>query len=157
VGNVNVSENYPPTKVSLAGIATNIAAGIFNACASLSSGAVWCWGDNGYGQLGNGTVSSLPTAPAQVATSSTTKLANVQDVAYNGMTGIATLNDGRVFTWGYNYHGGLGLGSTDLDGHPFAALMTNFTCGNRKCDCGENHATCSADCAVGATPAACPF
>jgi alpha-tubulin suppressor-like RCC1 family protein len=45
---------------------TQLAVGRGHACALLDDGAVWCWGDNRMGQLGNGMISSTPGAPARV-------------------------------------------------------------------------------------------
>ncbi|MBS1123774.1 MAG: regulator of chromosome condensation [Deltaproteobacteria bacterium] len=36
-----------------------------HACARLDNGALWCWGRNDFGQLGNGEISATPVAPAQ--------------------------------------------------------------------------------------------
>jgi RHS repeat-associated protein len=45
-----------PTPVAVSGIstATQLAAGYWHTCAVLSSGGVDCWGDNSYGELGDG-------------------------------------------------------------------------------------------------------
>jgi alpha-tubulin suppressor-like RCC1 family protein len=48
-------QSLPPAAVpGLQGV-TAIAAGAEHACALLSSGAVECWGENEYGELGVGT------------------------------------------------------------------------------------------------------
>ena len=71
-----------------------------------SDGTVYAWGDNAYGQLGDGTTTRRYT-PVQV--NSLTTVAQIAVGAYH----TAALNqDGTVYTWGYNGYGQLGDSTT---------------------------------------------
>lgn len=74
-----------------------------------SDSTLWIWGNNKYGQLGNGT-NDAPPIPMP------TKVQGLQGVvsASGGAEYIAALTaDGRVWTWGRNVHGTLGNGNAD--------------------------------------------
>lgn len=63
----NNSTTNSNTPVSVSNLAANISAittGDAHTCALNTSGTVFCWGENDYGQLGNGTVSTslVPSA-----------------------------------------------------------------------------------------------
>ncbi|MGG1657973.1 S-layer homology domain-containing protein [Brevibacillus sp. NRS-1366] len=80
-----------------------------------SDGTVWTWGENGYGQLGIGTIDKGSSVPVQVS-----NLSNVVAIAAEGgesflKTGhtVALKSDGTVWTWGNNEHGQLGIGTID--------------------------------------------
>jgi alpha-tubulin suppressor-like RCC1 family protein len=81
-----------------------IAGGALQSLALKSDGTVWAWGNNQYGQLGNGatTDSSVPV-PVQ-------GLTNVVSIAA-GVHSLALRSDGTVWAWGYNYDGELGNGT----------------------------------------------
>ena len=77
-------------------------------------GSLYCWGDNQYGQLGDGTNNDA-TTPVLVANSGAFVNAGVQGVIAGdnhtcAVTIIATVN--RLFCWGYNNKGQLGDNTT---------------------------------------------
>jgi len=61
IGDGTTSTRSRETQVSgLTGGVSSITAYYYNTCALLSSGALWCWGSNTYGQIGDGTTSLRP-------------------------------------------------------------------------------------------------
>src|SRR2546430_10602731 len=84
-----------------------VAAGDFHTCAALSDGSVRCWGNNEYGQLGNGVNSFLATStPLRVI-----GIASAIDVIAGGNHTCALLADRTIRCWGRNALGQLGNGS----------------------------------------------
>ena len=57
-----IDDRLVPVRVEGIDDAVQIAASRTHACALRRSGEVWCWGNNDYGQLGDGTVTSRETA-----------------------------------------------------------------------------------------------
>ena len=49
-----------PTVVAVEGTAVGIGVGGEHSCAVTTDGAVWCWGGNAFGQLGDGTATTRP-------------------------------------------------------------------------------------------------
>lgn len=89
--------------------ATYLAAGHFHTCARTDDGAVWCWGFNGAGQLGDGTRADR-LAPARVR--GLPEGLRVERVAAGRHHTCALLEDGSAWCWGENASGQLGDGST---------------------------------------------
>ncbi|MEV4619037.1 hypothetical protein AB0J74_10085 [Asanoa sp. NPDC049573] len=86
--------------------AISIAAGPRHGLALLSTGNVKAWGDNSYGELGDGT-----TADRMVARS-VAGMGDVKAVAAGSLFSLALLGDGTVRAWGRNVDGQLGDGTT---------------------------------------------
>ena len=98
------------TAQALAGAeVTQLVAGGGTSAALLSKGTVWTWGDNFWGELGNGSTGDSRTTPGQVpGLSGITQIA----ISYNG-THMFALGPGCVvWGWGLNDFGQLGNGTT---------------------------------------------
>ena len=71
-----------------------------------SDGTLWAWGDNGAGELGNGTTVSH-FSPVQVP-----GLTGIRQVSAGPDYALALRSDGTVRAWGDNSYGYLGDGTT---------------------------------------------
>ncbi len=85
-----------------------------------SSGAVYAWGDNSFGQLGGSANLGTPTpnpTPAQIS-----GLANIKAIATGGggehAFGLAVGSTGLIFAWGDNYAGQLGSSTNNFTDTP---------------------------------------
>ena len=76
-------------------------------CARMDSGGVKCWGDNGAGQLGDGT-ETMRTTPVDVLALDE----DVASVSAGGLHTCARTTTGGLRCWGINSSGQLGDGST---------------------------------------------
>lgn len=88
-------------------ITAALAAGADHSLALTDDGNVWAWGQNQYGQLGQGTRTNLKI-PRQVE-----GLPAVKAVAAGAYFSLALGEDGRVYAWGQNRDGQLGIGSSE--------------------------------------------
>lgn len=86
--------------------ATQVVAGDDFSCALLTDGAVYCWGHNARGQLGNGTQTDSFT-PVRVELSSAARL-----LSAGAAHACAALESARMQCWGDNTHGQIGNGES---------------------------------------------
>src|SRR5450756_2183290 len=87
------------------------------------SGSAWAWGDNGFGQLGNGTTTNSSTPIAVSLPGGTT----VTAIAGGGYHSLALTPSGQMLAWGYNCHGQLGNGTTADSSIPVAVSLPSGT------------------------------
>jgi alpha-tubulin suppressor-like RCC1 family protein len=77
---------------------------------SYTGGVVLAWGDNLYGQLGDGTATDRPVSGITIARLPADRT-YVQVAAGTGHS-LALTADGQLWAWGHNNHGQLGDGTT---------------------------------------------
>ncbi|HVK22951.1 MAG TPA: hypothetical protein VM677_16460 [Actinokineospora sp.] len=91
----------------LGGDVEHVSATQGNALALKADGTVWAWGDGGQGQLGDGVAhQGTVSTPVKV-----TGLTDIRAVAMGDTTGYALGADGKVWAWGSNVAGALGVGT----------------------------------------------
>jgi alpha-tubulin suppressor-like RCC1 family protein len=81
----------------------------------LSNGSVYMWGNDAYGQLGNGSTKVTAYTPTQVDVPSGVSFDFVNS---GGASAYAIDTTGNAWSWGQNNKGQLGLGSTKTETLP---------------------------------------
>jgi alpha-tubulin suppressor-like RCC1 family protein len=113
-----------PTPVPVAGGLTNvtaIAAGFTSSCAVAEGGAVFCWGNNSSGQLGDGSTTNR-TIPVQVS-----GLTGATAVSIGYESACALLANGAVKCWGDNTDGQLGDGTNNPSPTPVTVSISGVS------------------------------
>jgi alpha-tubulin suppressor-like RCC1 family protein len=95
-----------PVRVAATLVRTTLAAGAFHTCGLDVTGAAFCWGYNGFGQLGNSiTIGSVTANPVPAAVGGGVTFASLTAGTYHtcGLTPA-----GAAHCWGANFAGQLG-------------------------------------------------
>ena len=101
-----------------------LSAGSNRTCGVTGGGDAYCWGNNNYGALGDGT-EERRGGPAEVAGGH-----DFSAISAGGVHTCALTDDGEAYCWGLNTFGQLGDGTTDsslepvavVGGHVFASI-----------------------------------
>jgi alpha-tubulin suppressor-like RCC1 family protein len=96
-------------------LAVSVSSGDHHICAMLDSGEVACWGDGGYGRLGNGG-SSTSFSPVITGTFGEERIAT--SLSVGSYHGCVVLNSGQISCWGRGGGGQLGNGETSNQASP---------------------------------------
>ena len=110
--NTNVPvEVHGANNVSYLNAVTNIMGGEVHNVAVKNDGTVWAWGQNTFGQLGDGSTNDAST-PVQVGMGCVPPLGSVTQLGGRTYWNLAVKADGTVWAWGMNQSGQLGNGTT---------------------------------------------
>jgi alpha-tubulin suppressor-like RCC1 family protein len=115
--------------------AVSLSPGDSHACAALDTGAVKCWGSNGYGQLGDG-LTALRTSPTDVYGLN----GGFASVVSGGNHSCGLTSSGGVYCWGNNRFGQ--LGDNSLTSRTSPVPVYGLSQGVLELAAGSNH-TCA--------------
>ncbi|KAM4709463.1 putative E3 ubiquitin-protein ligase HERC6 [Discoglossus pictus] len=130
LGRKNNSSNLDQIHALEAQTIIDVSCGHDHSVAVCSQGNVYSWGDGSEGQLGNGQFMKQCVSPKRITELSKIKIIQI---ACGHFHSIALSEDGKVFSWGQNSAGQLGLGKqipnqarpqlvTSLKGIPLAQV-----------------------------------
>lgn len=102
--------------------AVEVTVGQAHACARLNTGAVYCWGSNARGQLGNGAIDQGTHVPSPVM-----DLDDATQISAGFDHTCALRSNNQVVCWGYNFTGELGNGTVSPSGSPVTVMREDLT------------------------------
>ena len=136
LGDDTTVDKHTPVDVSgLNSGVMDIAVGAYHTCAITSGGGAKCWGDNEYGELGDGTTVYKRT-PVDVSGLSNGGIAIAAGMYHT----CALTSGGAAKCWGYNQFGQLGNGTDNDEDTPVD--VSGLSSGVTALACGMNH-TCA--------------
>ena len=92
---------------------TQVATGGNVSLALTQDGFVYAWGEDTYGQMGQGTTDTNVNTPVKVkGVGGSGFLSNITKITVGGTFCMALASDGTLYTWGQNNHNQLGDGTT---------------------------------------------
>lgn len=123
LGDGTTNDSSTPVTVSGISNAVAVSASCGNTdetCAVLADGTVKCWGDNTYGQLGDGTTNNSLVPVSVVG------VTDAVGISVGGSTACALLAHGRIECWGSNGNE-LGNGTTTIAGFSAPSPVSGVT------------------------------
>lgn len=119
----SVTNQACPRRIGVGSNWVNIAVGGSTTLALKSDGTLWAWGENLYGQLGDGTLARDQASPVRSVPGNDWK-----QVATAGPHSVALKRDGTLWSWGNNWAGQLGDGTSTKSRSPVrVGSATNWT------------------------------
>jgi alpha-tubulin suppressor-like RCC1 family protein len=138
LGNGTTTNSSIPVLVSgLSSGVISIAAGLYHTCAVTNAGAALCWGDNGYGQLGNNTTTT-ETVPVAVSFG---LFGNAVSVTAGDYHSCAVTGLGAAVCWGLGSSGQLGTGAS-INQSLTPVAVADLSSGVKQISAGVTH-TCA--------------
>jgi alpha-tubulin suppressor-like RCC1 family protein len=133
LGNNSTSTSSTPVAVSTAGVLSGvklvqISAGNQHACALSTAGAVYCWGYDLDGELGNNSLLSS-SVPVAVSTAGVLSGVTIAQVSVEHLATCAVGANGAAYCWGYDLDGELGNNSLLSSSVPVAVSTAGVLSG----------------------------
>ena len=122
---VAVHQGQISSSVSL----TQVVAGFRHTCALGSDAKAYCWGNNDYGELGNGSSATYSRTPVAVQQGQIPTGAFPSQIIAGGFHTCALGSDSKAYCWGNNNYGQLGNNSTLYAAVPSAVHQGQFPVG----------------------------
>ena len=94
-------------------VPNDLALGHDHTCTRLTNGEMRCWGNNAFGQLGNGSVQNAPTPSPVFGAGGAAQL------AAGGTHTCAVIKNGTMACWGNNANGQLGNETSIMENSPY--------------------------------------
>jgi alpha-tubulin suppressor-like RCC1 family protein len=113
VGDGTTTQRLSPKKIGTTGawarINTGGTSGVYShTCATTTGNSLYCWGNNSFGQIGDGTTTSPRLSPKKIGTT------GVWAGAQAGGTHSCAITTAKsLYCWGYNGEGQIGDGTLD--------------------------------------------
>jgi alpha-tubulin suppressor-like RCC1 family protein len=126
LGDGGINDRYTPVIIVLGNVSTRnavqLAVGYTNTCAISDDDKLFCWGNNQFGQIGDGTTITryVPTTTVDLGNVSTRYAVQVS-LGFQHTCAIS--NDDKLFCWGYNAAGQLGDGTTTARYTPSTSIV----------------------------------
>jgi alpha-tubulin suppressor-like RCC1 family protein len=115
-----MGDNLLPVDLGTGRTAVALAVGSLHTCAVLDDGMVKCWGANAYGRLGQGDSNNRGSGPGEMGDNLLPIDLGIGRMVVVLVAGwghtCASLDNGMVKCWGYNFAGELGQGDTNNRG-----------------------------------------
>lgn len=127
LGRGNTTDSSTPVAVSTSGVLsgktiTDVISCLQHSCVLTSENKVYCWGNNGSGQIGDGT-NSQRNSPVAVYTGGGLSGQNVVAIGGGANRGCAITDGYQSFCWGLNTDGQLGDGTQTNRNEPTEAIF----------------------------------
>lgn len=121
---------YLPTLTNAAKENITVSSGNNFTAVLKADGTVWTWGNNNYGQLGNGEIKNIPTYELNqvIGVNGEGHLENIKQITAGTYEMYALTNDGKVICWGRGAQGQHANGDTSNSGIPvYAQTQVDIT------------------------------
>lgn len=132
LGNDSITSSYVPVPVDTTGplagkLIMSVSAGNNVTCALDVDEKMYCWGLGTSGQLGNG-LEATSRVPVEVDMTGALAGKTIKSMSVSNSTCVLA-SDSRVYCWGMNSYGALGIGNNDISSIPQEVGVTGIMSG----------------------------